>query len=60
MTLDDLSKAYLLHVFVDIDREPPEVVTVYRTSRHQRRVAGKHGAAFGIERQGLRRITTTI
>jgi len=33
MTLDDLSKVYLLHVFVDIDREPPEVVTVYRTSK---------------------------
>jgi type I restriction-modification system DNA methylase subunit len=55
MTLDDLSKVYLLRVFVDIDREPPEVVTVYRTSRHQRRVLGKHGAAFGIERQGLRK-----
>ncbi len=26
------SKTYLLRVFVDIDREPPEVVTVYRTS----------------------------
>jgi len=26
-------KRYLLRVFVDIDREPPEVVTVYRTSR---------------------------
>jgi hypothetical protein len=24
---------YLLRVFVDIDREPPEVVTVYRTSK---------------------------
>jgi len=33
MTLDDLSKVYLLRVFVDIDREPPEVVTVYRTSK---------------------------
>jgi hypothetical protein len=24
---------YLLRVFVDVDRVPPEVVTVYRTSR---------------------------
>jgi len=26
-------KTYLLRVFVDIDRDPAEVVTVYRTSR---------------------------
>jgi len=26
-------KRYLLRVFVDIDRQPAEVVTVYRTSR---------------------------
>jgi hypothetical protein len=26
-------KSYLLRVFVDVDREPPEVVTVYRTSK---------------------------
>ena len=26
-------KTYLLRVLVDIDREPPEVVTVYRTSK---------------------------
>lgn len=26
-------KSYLLRVFVDIDRDPAEVVTVYRTSR---------------------------
>jgi hypothetical protein len=26
-------KMYLLRVFVDIDRDPAEVVTVYRTSR---------------------------
>lgn len=26
-------KTYLLRVFVDIDRIPPEVVTVYRTSK---------------------------
>lgn len=25
--------AYLLRVFVDVDREPAEVVTVYRTSK---------------------------
>ena len=24
---------YLLRIFVDVDREPPEVVTVYRTSK---------------------------
>ncbi len=24
---------YLLRVFVDVDRQPPEVVTVYRTSK---------------------------
>jgi hypothetical protein len=28
-----LEKKYLLRVFVDIDRYPPEVVTVYRTSK---------------------------
>jgi hypothetical protein len=26
-------KAYLLRVFIDIDRKPPHVVTVYRTSK---------------------------
>ena len=26
-------KTYLLRVFVDIDRHPPEVVTAYRTSK---------------------------
>jgi len=31
--MDKPSKTYLLRVFVDIDREPPEVVTVYRTSK---------------------------
>lgn len=29
----DPNKMYLLRVFVDIDRDPPEVVTVYRTSK---------------------------
>ena len=27
------AKMYLVRVFVDVDRNPPEVVTVYRTSR---------------------------
>jgi len=27
------SKRYLMRVFVDIDHDPPEVVTVYRTSQ---------------------------
>jgi hypothetical protein len=27
------SDGYLLRVFVDVDRSPPEVVTVYKTSR---------------------------
>jgi hypothetical protein len=26
-------KAYVVRVFVDVDRSPPEVVTVYRTSK---------------------------
>jgi len=26
-------KRYMLRVFIDIDREPPQVVTVYRTSK---------------------------
>jgi hypothetical protein len=29
----DPPKTYLLRVFVDVDREPPDVVTVYRTSK---------------------------
>lgn len=28
-----LADGYLLRVFVDVDRSPPEVVTVYRTSK---------------------------
>ncbi len=28
-----ISGDYLLRVFVDVDRDPPEVVTCYRTSR---------------------------
>ena len=31
--IGDPPSMYLLRVFVDIDREPPEVVTVYRTSQ---------------------------
>ena len=27
------STTYLLRVFIDIDRQPPDVVTVYRTSK---------------------------
>jgi hypothetical protein len=34
--LGDSSKIYVLRVFVDIDREPPEVVTVYRSSKLQK------------------------
>ena len=33
LTLGDPAKIYLLRVFVDTDREPIEVVTVYRTSK---------------------------
>jgi hypothetical protein len=33
VAFEGLSKAYLLRVFVDFDRQPPEVVTVYRTSK---------------------------
>jgi len=31
--LGEPSQTYLLRVFVDIDRQPPEVVTAYRTSK---------------------------
>ncbi|MCO6452862.1 MAG: DUF4258 domain-containing protein [Caldilineales bacterium] len=33
LQMDDPPKTYLLRVFVDIDRNPPEVVTTYRTSK---------------------------
>ena len=33
VTSGDPPKTHLLRVFVDIDRDPPDVVTVYRTSR---------------------------
>ena len=29
----DPPRRYLLRVFVDVDRRPPEIVTLYRTSR---------------------------
>jgi hypothetical protein len=29
----DPPQAYLLRVFVDVDREPPEIVTAYRTTK---------------------------
>jgi hypothetical protein len=33
LEMGDPPKTYLLRVFVDIDRHPPDVVTVYRTSK---------------------------
>jgi hypothetical protein len=33
MTWGPTATTYLLRVFVDIDRQPPAVVTVYRTSK---------------------------
>jgi hypothetical protein len=33
VTLSESSGPFLLRVFVDVDRDPPEVVTVYRTSK---------------------------
>ncbi|MGH8476052.1 MAG: DUF4258 domain-containing protein [Burkholderiales bacterium] len=33
LELGDPPKTYLLRVFLDIDREPADVVTVYRTSK---------------------------
>lgn len=33
ITMGDPPKLYLLRVFVDIDDNPPSVVTVYRTSK---------------------------
>ncbi|MGQ9553035.1 MAG: DUF4258 domain-containing protein [Anaerolineae bacterium] len=33
LTSEASSKIYLLRLFLDVDREPPEVVTVYRTSK---------------------------
>ena len=36
LTFGEPPKVYLVRVFVDIDRNPPEVVTVCRTSKVQR------------------------
>lgn len=33
MEYEEPEKIYLLRVFVDIDRQPAEVVTAYRTSK---------------------------
>ena len=33
ITMDSPEKTYLLRVFMDVDREPHEVVTAYRTSK---------------------------
>ena len=33
ITIGSLQKQYLLRVFVDTDRSPPEVVTAYKTSK---------------------------
>lgn len=33
LTLGDPPATYLLRVFVDVDRQPPDVVTVYHTSK---------------------------
>ena len=31
--MEELKKIFLVRVFVDVDRSPPEVVTAYRTSK---------------------------
>jgi len=36
ITRGDPPTAYLVRVFVDINRDPPQVVTVYRTSKVQK------------------------
>jgi len=33
LQVSDPAKTYLLRVFIDLNREPPDVVTVYRTSK---------------------------
>ena len=33
VSISEISGPYLLRVFVDLDRDPPEVVTAYRTSK---------------------------
>ncbi|QQS47657.1 MAG: DUF4258 domain-containing protein [Acidobacteriota bacterium] len=34
--VEDSQTPYLIRIFVDIDRNPPEIVTVYRTSKIQK------------------------
>jgi hypothetical protein len=36
------SRNYLLRIFVDVDRDPPDVVTVYRTSKIEKYWRSKH------------------
>ena len=31
--MEELKKTFLVRVFVDVDRTPPEVVTAYKTSK---------------------------
>jgi hypothetical protein len=33
VVLGDARKTYLLRIFVDVDRDPPQVVTAYLTSK---------------------------
>jgi hypothetical protein len=33
VSMESPARVYLVRVFVDVDREPPEVVTAYRTSK---------------------------
>ncbi|WP_072867285.1 DUF4258 domain-containing protein [Desulfofundulus thermosubterraneus] len=40
--LGEPRKTYLLRVFVDVDRKPPEVVTVYKTSKLKKYWRGKN------------------
>ena len=39
--LGDPRRTYLVRVIVDIDREPPDVVTLYRTSKVEKYWRGK-------------------
>jgi hypothetical protein len=33
ITIGSIQTPYLLRVFIDVDRSPPEIVTVYQTSK---------------------------
>jgi len=33
LEMDEPPKTYILRVFIDVDRKPPYIVTVYRTSK---------------------------